>query len=95
MAERKLVPGGFGLPPNWGLPSPLFNFNTGEYETGGLVWLGKRKAGPKAVQAVKDQFGENVRVDKLTLVGRKNPDYTSFFYENVNKGPYRQPTLVL
>jgi hypothetical protein len=26
-------------PAGWGEPSPVYNFCTGEYETGGIVWI--------------------------------------------------------
>ena len=68
------------MPRNWGIPSPRYNYRTGKYVSGGMVWKGKKPAEESDIAALVARFGDSVKVDEESLVGRKDPAYTSFFY---------------
>ena len=80
---------GGGAPANWGIPSPLYNFETGTYDSAGLVWMGEENATLDDMVAAKAYFGENATFDTPTLFG-----LPSFRERNMDKPAYNQ-TVVL
>jgi hypothetical protein len=83
--------GGGGFPAGWGMPSPLYNFETGQYENGGVVWHGyegHEKCTLEDVNALKD-YNPDVNIDMPTVFGGP-----SFFERKGGKYPYKQ-TIVL
>lgn len=93
MADLTL--GGAGAPANWGVPSPLFNFATGKYESGGLVWFGRTPATPADKEAARKFFGANAVFDTRSLVGMNAPTYNTFHAANAGKGVYKQVAAVV
>lgn len=61
----------------WGRPSPVYNPNTREYETGGYIWWGRSPATGEDIERLRKEYG-NVKIDERTLVGRDNPAWTTF-----------------
>jgi hypothetical protein len=55
------------IPKGWGEPSPVFNFCTMEYETGGIVWIPAEPAAPENIQ------------DAISWVGVENIDWPTAF----------------
>jgi hypothetical protein len=95
MIMADLTLGGAGVPANWGIPSRLFNFATGKYESGGLVWFGRTPATPADKAAAKKYFGANVVFDTRSLVGMNAPNYSTFHAVNAGKGVYQQAAAVV
>lgn len=86
-----LTLGGTDFPPGWGLPSPLYNHATGQYENGGVVWIGyegHEKCTLEDVNAIKE-YNPNINVDMPTVFGGP-----SFRERNQGEWPYKQ-TIVL
>lgn len=67
------------MPKNWGSPRGLFNYTTGKYDSGGMVWFGAKPATKEDIAALRDRFGDKVRIDKASTVGKKHPGYTTFY----------------
>ncbi|MEH6466763.1 MAG: heparin lyase I family protein, partial [Porticoccus sp.] len=88
-------PGSPPIPANWAAPGALYNYRTHKYDHGGFVWQAGAKCGPKAKAELKAWFGPKVSMDTLSLVGNKDPAYSTFYDEHVGKAPYEpllQPT---
>ena len=86
-----LTLGGSDMPKGWGMPSPLYNYETNQYENGGLVWYGwegHEKCTMEDIETIRE-YNPNVNIDIPTCFGAE-----SFFYRNSGKYPYKQ-TIVL
>jgi len=81
----RLSLGDGGMPAGWGMPSPLYNFETGKYENDGIVWLSDERCTMADIEALKDALGENVNIDVATVFGGK-----SFRDRNKDFYPYKQ-----
>lgn len=88
MAKQTLGQG--GIPKDWGFPSPLYNLETGQYDSRGMVWQGKKPATKEDVAALRERFGAKTKIDGNSKRGRKAPNYNTFYSRNVGKGPYKQ-----
>lgn len=66
----------------WGRPSPIFNPYSGEYEHGGLVWQLRRRCTPEDLKEVQAEFGDTVKLDPGSLVGKSSPNYTTYAKKN-------------
>ncbi|MGL4564325.1 MAG: hypothetical protein ACRCVD_03450 [Halioglobus sp.] len=72
------------FPANWGFPSSIYNYCTGEYEQGGMIWYGPRKCTVEDVIAVlSDPRTTGQTIDRLTVCGTEDPNWTT--YEAVHK----------
>jgi hypothetical protein len=84
-----------GLAENWGYPSKLYNYSTGEYEDGGMVWQGAApctKADTEALHNSANQDGDR-DVDYRSTCGKDDPDWTTFTEVNQDKEPYTQSAV--
>ena len=90
-----LTLGGISGAGSWGVPSPLYNFKTGKYETGGLIWYGRKPATAEDKASAKSVFGSNVFFDSRSLVGMDSSKYATFFSAKHGKGPYKPPVVKL
>ncbi len=86
--------GNGGLAENWGYPSPLYNFDTGTYDSKGMVWHGDENATKGDVQALYDSLShlqdpDNIVIDWPTCFG-----YPSFFERNSGRLPYKQEIIL-
>jgi hypothetical protein len=82
--------GGAGMPRNWGAPSPVFNYETGKYESGGMVWAGKNRTTAPDKKALKARFGNKVKIDGPTTRGKLDPKYSTFNDRASKKKAYKQ-----
>ena len=73
----ELTDGQGGFPEKWGFPSPVYNYCTGEYVTGGMIWYGKDKATIEDVLEVLDAQNSSGKIDPLTLCGTDDPRWTT------------------
>ena len=62
---------------DWSHPSPVYI--NGEYVTGGMVWMGKELVTLDDIQLLKKEMGDNVKVDRGSLVGLYHWAWTSLF----------------
>ena len=81
--------GNGGLPENWGYPSPLYNFETNKYESGGMVWHGDEPATLADIYAIRATLGEDTDIDIISAAGGE-----SFFERNGGKPPYKQEIIL-
>ena len=77
------------LPEPWGYPSPLYNFNTGVYENGGIVWHGDEPPTKENFVELFAVTGLNVKIDVATCFGLE-----SFFERNGGSPPYKQEIIL-
>jgi hypothetical protein len=75
----------------WGYPSELYNFETGQSDSAGMVWQG----GPPATSADKDQcrtavHHTPVEFDARSLCGKDDPKWTTWTEVHQGKSPYKQ-----
>ena len=80
----KLSLGGGGMPEGWGMPAPLFNHETHQYENDGVVWLSDDACTLDNIRELKESLGENVNIDIATVFGGQ-----SFFERNRKLYPYK------
>ncbi len=73
------------MPPNWGAPAELYNYDTGRRDSAGFVWLGKEPATEADIAALKKRFGEDAEIDGPTLTGGP-----SFRDRHKRKHPYKR-----
>jgi len=69
------------LPEPWGVPAPVYVrtwWGGGKYRTGGIVWHGEYPATEADIKALRAAVGPHVVIDKDSLVGTKDPQYTTF-----------------
>ena len=72
-----LSTGGGGVPPNWGIPSPVYV--GGSYKIGGMIWMGKEHATEADIAALQESQGDDdVEIDQGTLVGIYHWSWMSF-----------------
>ena len=64
-------------PQNWGFPSSIYNYCTGEYVTGGMIWYGTEPAKLADVLDVVNDPRYNGSIDRLTLCGTDDPAWTT------------------
>ena len=86
--------GNAGMPANWGVASPLFNYSTGKFDSGGMIWMGREACTPADKEALKAKFGPAVQIDTRSLVGMNSPKYATFQSVNQGKGQYKQAFVV-
>lgn len=75
------------LPPGWGFPSPLYNHDTGKYDSSGMVWYGypgHEKCKMKDIKALRAWKAE-VDIDLPTVFGGR-----SFFERNNKLEPWHR-----
>ena len=83
--------GGRSLPENWGYPSPLYNYDTGTYDDGGMVWHGDDPATKQDKRAMKRHGACSQNgLDGYTLCGKDDPEYTTWREENMDEPEYNQ-----
>lgn len=63
----------------WGRPSPVYNRETRKYETGGMIWYGDNPPTSKDYRELYKKYGKDIPVDHASLVGRKDPSWTTHF----------------
>jgi len=73
-----LTTGQSDFPANWGFPSSIYNYCTGEYESGGMIWYGKDKCTIDDVLEVLEDPRSQKKIDKLTLRGTDDPLWTTW-----------------
>ncbi len=78
---------------HWGIPSPLYNFETNQYETHGMVWFGDEPPTEYELSLLDTTFN-GAAPDERSLVGRLDPEWTTFRDEYGREYPYKQ-TIVL
>lgn len=101
MSKSIFGPGGlsFGqaqeLPANWGFPGPIYNYRTRRYKSGGMVWLGPSPATPEDIAAILSYPRAKEKIDRLTLCGRDDPNWTTWAKEKRKNDPaYSQKIVV-
>jgi hypothetical protein len=67
------------------MPSPLYIRETGRYEHDGMIWKGRAAMQASDLTALMDELGPDVKVDKLSIVGRDDPAYSTFRKANRKK----------
>ena len=82
------------MPKNWGAPSPVFNYTTGKYESGGMVWHGKKRNTPADRDAIKARFGKGVKIDGPSVRGKNDPKYSTFDQRAKKKRAYQQHVII-
>jgi len=71
-----------GLPAGWGYPVPVYTRNWFGWrvaKTGGMVWNGTEPPTAEDFRAIRAFYGEDVRIDAGTLVGRADPSYNTYY----------------
>ena len=53
----------------WAQPNPIYNYCTGGYETGGVVWMGDEFPSSNDFKILYDNWGQGVDIDVPTLFG--------------------------
>ena len=91
---RNQTLGGAGMPKNWGAPSPVFNYTTGKYESGGFIWVGKKRVTPADKAALREVFGSKAKIDGPTTRGKLDPKYSTFDARAKKKKAYNQKVVV-
>jgi hypothetical protein len=87
----ELSMGGTGDLGEWGYPSALYNFETGQYDDDGMIWNGDEKA-TKAdrKQCKKAVHHKPCKLDGASLCGKNDPEYSTFREDNKGEWPYKQ-----
>ena len=80
-----LTTGEGSVPPGWSYPSPLYNHDTQEYESRGMVWVGSEDCTKADIAALKDALGPETKIDIGSLT-----DEGSFYERNCKVEPYKQ-----
>ena len=75
----------------WGYPQGLYNYETGQYDDGGMVWHGAKPA----TKADKKQCRQNVKhkpcpLDQYSLCGTDDPEWSTFRDEHMDDPEYNQ-----
>lgn len=89
-----LTIGGADMPKNWGFPSPIFNYKRGRYEVGGMVWHGRKRTRKENKDALRNQFGPNVKIDGPSTRGTQDPKYSTYRQRKMDKPDYQQHLVV-
>ena len=80
----------------WGYPSALYNYQTNKFDTGGMVWHGRNPPNEKAMLQLQNfPNWVNMELDALTLVGKKDPEWTTWRKVNKSNPPYVQHIVVV
>lgn len=85
-----LTAGGAGFPDGWtfGQRVKVKILGIPRWRVGGFVWINKEPATQADIDAIKSFFaqaGWKIRVDKASLVGTDDRDYTTFALEQEKK----------
>jgi hypothetical protein len=93
MSELSL--GGTGDLGDWGYPSGLYNYATGQYDDDGMIWNGKNKA-TKAdrKQCKKAVHHKPCKLDSASVCGTNDPDWSTFREDHKGEVPYTQHVTV-
>lgn len=89
-SSGELTTGGMsmaGVQGTWSYPNPVYNPATGEYQTGGMVWIGKRAATQAEINSM---LNTGASVDMRSVCGTDDPNYTTFWLQH---GSSRGPQL--
>lgn len=80
--------GGLG---KWGFPATLYNYETGEQDSGGMIWYGKNPPTDSDYALLDAKFGKgNYQVDIRSVVGKKDPRWSTFRKANRQEPQYNQ-----
>ena len=89
--EPRLTFGNGSFPANWGVPSGLYNFVTGKYDNGGMIWYGAGEVTQSDKDEIRGTFPDvKVKIDKRTLCGVDNPDWTTWRTVKRKRPEYKQ-----
>jgi hypothetical protein len=92
MSEQTTGQGDF--PPSWGFPSSVYNYCTGQYETGGMIWYGEERCTLDDVLALMEDPRNNGSIDRLTLCGTNDPAWTTERDVKLTQPCYKQKITV-
>lgn len=92
-----LSAGGGTLPVNWGYPSSTFNYCTGAYESGGMIWYGEERATLEDVVELINCQASTPGIDKLSICGTNDPAWTTERDVKLaaNENGCYKPTIIL
>jgi len=93
--KKKLTLGDGQMPRGWGMPNPVFNFENGTYEIGGMVWHGKKPTSKKDIAALRAHFGPKVKIDMPTTRGKASPKYSRFDERMKRRKAYKDATTIV
>lgn len=96
MKKARLTFGEGGVPRGWGYPSPLYNFETHQYDVGPIVWHGRKPCTMADVKRLRSFFGDNAKVDRPSMKGRSDPGYSTWSERQLKrkKSPYKQVVIL-
>ena len=76
--EPNLGDGGDDWQDGWSIPAPVYNYETGQYDTPPVCWVNPEPANIANILAIRLVEMVRIRgVDVLSLVGTDDPDYTT------------------
>lgn len=80
----------------WGFPALLYNYDTGERDSGGMIWYGKNPPTDSDYALLDDKFGKgNYQVDIRSVVGTKDQRWSTFRKANRREPQYSQTFRVV
>jgi len=66
------------FPANWGFPADPYNYCTNSYTGCGMIWYGKGKCTlDDALAVLEDPRTAGRKIDRLTICGTDDPDWTT------------------
>ena len=48
---------------DWGAPSQVWNYCTGDWESGGWIWYGDLPCKKEDIEFMQSKYGEHVKID--------------------------------